>query len=144
VIATSADASGLISLDFTSAAYPTPIKAIRASGMTSADGNLGGINLVGLWLQTGNSVTYDGNGSTGGSVPVDSTSYLSGANATVLGNTGSLVKTGFAFAGWTTSSAGTGTVYQAGSTLAMTANTTLYAKWTPVYSVTYEIGRAHV
>ena len=35
-------------------------------------------------------VTYDGNGATGGSVPVDATAYNSGDQVTVLGNTGNL------------------------------------------------------
>ena len=38
-------------------------------------------------------VAYSGNGNTGGSVPVDANTYLQGATVTVLGNTGSLVKT---------------------------------------------------
>jgi hypothetical protein len=44
-------------------------------------------------------VTYDGNGSTGGSVPVDTTSYEEGQIVTILGNTGNLVKTHYTFAG---------------------------------------------
>lgn len=76
-------------------------------------------------------LTYNGNGNTSGSVPVDSRSpYSSGATVTVLGNTGSLVKTGWTFAGWNTNSTGTGTNRAAGSTFSITANTTLYAKWT--------------
>ncbi|HBX24233.1 MAG TPA: hypothetical protein DEF34_11480, partial [Desulfotomaculum sp.] len=47
-------------------------------------------------------VTYDGNGNTSGSVPVDSNTYITGATVTVLGNTGNLVKTGYTFAGWNT------------------------------------------
>lgn len=76
-------------------------------------------------------VTYDGNGSTGGSVPVDASSpYTSGATVTVLGNTGSLVKTGgYAFAGWNTAANGSGISYAPGATFTITANTTLYAQW---------------
>ncbi|MBQ0008691.1 MAG: InlB B-repeat-containing protein [Firmicutes bacterium] len=76
------------------------------------------------------SVTYDGNGNTGGSVPTDSTSYSSGASVTVKGNTGSLVKTGYTFAGWNTQADGNGTDRAAGGTFNITSNTTLYAKWT--------------
>ncbi len=85
-------------------------------------------------------VTYSGNGSTGGSVPTDSNSYLSGATVTVLGNTGSLVKTGYTFAGWNTAADGTGTTYTVGNTFPMgAANVTLYAKWTiNSYTVTYD------
>jgi len=39
------------------------------------------------------SVTYDANGASGGTVPLDSTKYTGGAEVTVLGNTGGLYKT---------------------------------------------------
>jgi hypothetical protein len=52
-------------------------------------------------LETEFTVTYNGNGSTGGSVPVDSNTYNMNESITVLGNTGSLVRDGFDFAGWT-------------------------------------------
>ena len=75
-------------------------------------------------------VTYDANGATGGTVPTDSTSYDANASVTVLGNTGNLVKTDYTFAGWNTAADGTGTDYAAGDTFTITADTTLYAKWT--------------
>jgi uncharacterized repeat protein (TIGR02543 family) len=76
-------------------------------------------------------VTYNGNGSTGGTVPVDSSSpYAGGAKVTALGNTGSLVKTLCTFNGWNTSPDGSGTVYRPNDTFTMgTANVTLYAQW---------------
>ena len=75
-------------------------------------------------------VTYNGNGQTSGSVPTDQTQYDSGATVTVLDNTGTLEKTGYTFAGWNTNAAGTGTNYAVGETFNISANTTLYAKWT--------------
>ena len=76
-------------------------------------------------------VTYDGNDKTGGTAPTDASSpYAYGATVTVLGNTGSLEKTNYTFAGWTTNDDGTGSSYEAGSTFSITDNTTLYAKWT--------------
>ncbi|MBU6245108.1 MAG: InlB B-repeat-containing protein [Actinomycetales bacterium] len=83
------------------------------------------------------SVTYDGNGATGGTVPTGSGSYASGSNVTVLGNTGTLVRGGYAFEGWTTDAAGTATKYVGGDTFAISSNTTLYALWSP-FSVTYD------
>lgn len=75
-------------------------------------------------------VTYDANGSTGGSVPVDSTAYSGTGSVSVAGNTGSLVKTGFLFGGWNTAANGTGVSYAAGSTLTLAnADVTLYAVW---------------
>jgi len=85
-------------------------------------------------------VTYDGNGSDGGSVPSDSTNYEQGQTVTALGNTGSLVKAGCSFAGWNTLADGTGTTYTQTQTFLMgSANVTLYAMLTatPTYTVTY-------
>jgi uncharacterized repeat protein (TIGR02543 family) len=81
-------------------------------------------------------VTYDGNGSTGGTVPSDTHSYNAGALVTVLGNTGSLVKTGYTFASWTAAN-GSGTDYVADATFTISKSTTLYANWTPA-TVTYD------
>ena len=75
------------------------------------------------------SVTYNGNGNNSGSVPVDGTVYASGNTVTVPGNSNALVKSGYAFNGWNTAANGSGVSYAAGSTLTITADTTLYAKW---------------
>ncbi|QUL55641.1 InlB B-repeat-containing protein [Paenibacillus tritici] len=85
-------------------------------------------------------VMYNGNGSTGGTVPTDSNPYAQNATVTVVGNTGSLVKTGSTFIGWNTAADGSGTSYAANATFSMgAANVTLYAQWTtnPAYTVTY-------
>lgn len=76
-------------------------------------------------------VTYNGNGSTGGSVPTDDTDYEEGDVVTVLGNTGSLVNTGQTFLGWSTNAtASSGTFYPAGYKFYMPNEAvTLYAVW---------------
>jgi hypothetical protein len=82
--------------------------------------------------ETGGSVytvTYNGNGSTGGTVPVDNTGYAPAATVTVLGK-GNITRTGYTLAGWNTAANGTGTNYAAGGTFTITTNTILYAKWT--------------
>ena len=76
------------------------------------------------------SVTYDGNGSTGGVVPVDARNYNSVATATVVA-AGSLAKTGHNFTAWNTAADGGGTSYPPGSAFVITAGTTLHAQWTP-------------
>ena len=79
--------------------------------------------------------TYNGNTNTSGNAPTDGSSpYASGSTVTVLGNSGSpvLAKSGFTFAGWNTTENGSGTSYSQGNTFAISANTTLYAQWTPV------------
>jgi uncharacterized repeat protein (TIGR02543 family) len=95
------------------------------------------VNLSGT--VTNYTVTYSGNGSTGGTAPVDGSSYTNGQTVTVLGNTGSLVKTGYTFAGWNTAANGSGTSYAPAATFAMgSANVTLYAQWTAnSYTVTF-------
>jgi uncharacterized repeat protein (TIGR02543 family) len=95
------------------------------------------VNLSGT--VTNYTVTYSGNGSTGGTAPVDGSSYTNGQTVTVLGNTGSLVKTGYTFAGWNTAANGSGTSYAPAATFAMgSANVTLYAQWTAsTYTVTF-------
>ena len=85
------------------------------------------------------SVTYDDNGSTGGTVPVDENSpYVSGETVTVLGNTGDLVKPGHTFMGWNTAADGTGTTYEPDGTFTITADTVLYAQWSlNAYTVSF-------
>ena len=79
-------------------------------------------------------VAYNSNGATSGDVPVDNTAYSNGASVTVLGNTGSLAKTGYVWGGWNTAADGTGVSYAAGETFNISANTTLYARWITDYS----------
>jgi uncharacterized repeat protein (TIGR02543 family) len=111
----------------------------RAAGSSYA---IGAANdtLYAQWTQNPTyTVTYNGNGSTSGSVPADANRYLSGASVTVAA-AGTLVKTGSTFTGWNTNTAGTGTARAAGSSYAIgAANDTLYAQWTqnPTYTVTY-------
>ena len=72
-------------------------------------------------------VTYTTTGSTGGTAPSDASSpYESGSTVTVKGNTGSLVKTGYVFLGW---SDGSGNNYAPGETFTISANTTLSPIW---------------
>lgn len=81
------------------------------------------------------SVTYNGNGSTGGAVPTNSAVYSQDATVTVLGNTGNLAKTGYTFASWNTQSDGQGTTYDATGTDTLTmpaSNVILYAIWGPL------------
>jgi uncharacterized repeat protein (TIGR02543 family) len=79
-------------------------------------------------------VTYLGNGNTGGSAPTDGTSYAGGTSVAILGNSGSLARTGYSFAGWNTAADGSGTSYVGSNTFSINANTTLYAQWLPQLS----------
>lgn len=75
-------------------------------------------------------VTYNGNTKTSGNVPIDGSSpYASGSTVTILGNSGTLIKTDFVFSGWNTAANGSGTSYSQGDTFTINSNTILYAKW---------------
>lgn len=73
----------------------------------------------------------------------DSIIYTQGAVVTVLGNTGSLVKTGYTFVGWNTSADGSGTSYTPTGTFTMgNSSVILYAQWKPNvnYTLNYVAG----
>ncbi|WP_258235122.1 InlB B-repeat-containing protein, partial [Paenibacillus agaridevorans] len=83
--------------------------------------NMGAANvtLYAQWTENPTyTMTYNGNGSTGGSVPVDSEAYEAGETVSVL-EKGTLVKASHTFVGWNTASDGGGTDYAAGATLTM-------------------------
>jgi uncharacterized protein (TIGR02145 family)/uncharacterized repeat protein (TIGR02543 family) len=83
-------------------------------------------------------ITYNGNGNTGGTVPTDLNTYLTGNKAGIKPNTGNLVKAGYTFSGWNTSSDGSGTLFTSTDSIPVaTANVILYAKWIPVFTITY-------
>jgi uncharacterized repeat protein (TIGR02543 family) len=77
-------------------------------------------------------ITYDSNTALSGSAPTDYTLYASSESAYIRGNENSLVRTGYTFAGWTELANGSGTVYSPSNTttIAMSQNRVLYAKWT--------------
>ena len=101
-------------------AYP-----VTSNGFTMPAAN---VTLYAQWVNTSNTftLTYDGMGNTGGSVPA-ATSYPSGAGASVAGTV--VEKSGYNFLGWNTAPNGTGSIYQPGSSIVMNANATLYAQW---------------
>lgn len=76
-------------------------------------------------------VTYNGNGSQSGAVPVDENLYERGEKVKVLGNTGALENPGCGFAGWNTAADGSGTKYKEDDTFNIeeTKHITLYAQW---------------
>ncbi|CAN2230089.1 Listeria/Bacterioides repeat [Candidatus Nanopelagicaceae bacterium] len=84
-------------------------------------------------------VTYNGNLNSGGSTPSDTATYITGETINVLGS-GSLVRTGYTFNGWTTDSANTDSLLTNSSTVTVnSANVVLYAAWTAnQYVVTYD------
>jgi uncharacterized protein (TIGR02145 family)/uncharacterized repeat protein (TIGR02543 family) len=116
--------------------------AANGSGRAYATGDtlkFGNANdtLYAQWVRAF-SVIYIGNGNIGGAVPTDTAKYQQGAAATVIGNTGNLIKTGFVFTGWNRTASGSGKTYAAGDTVLVgSSNDTLFAKWAAVFAVTY-------
>ncbi len=108
------------------------------TSMSSVTMGTANVTLYAIWTANGtggNAVTYNGNGATSGSVPIDSNSYVTGETVTVLGNSGSLVYTGYTFVGWQTTADGSGIIYAPGQTFTKSAtNGTLYAFWEGGYA----------
>ena len=90
----------------------------------------GNIDLYPQWKANTYTVSYNGNGATGGSTANSSHTYDSAKALTANGYR----KNGYSFAGWTTNADGSGTVYSNGTsvknlTSANGGTVTLYAKW---------------
>lgn len=100
--------------------------------------------LFAQWTAVNYGVAYTASSATSGAVPTDSANYIIGNTVAILGNSGSLTRTGYTFAGWTVASDGLGTVLLSGSTLTFSAdNITLYAKWTAnTYTISYSLNGA--
>ncbi len=108
--------------------YFFKVAAINSVGTGSYSVPSSGVTPVALY-----SITYDANGATGGTAPVDPNSpYTNGARADVLTN-GSLVKTGYTFSGWNTVADGSGFALAANGWFNLSnRDYVLYAQWTPI------------
>ena len=72
------------------------------------------ITIYAKWTADTYTVTFDANGNTGGTKPSDQTKTHD-VTLVLAANTGTLVKTGYTFAGWNTLANGLGTSYAAGA-----------------------------
>jgi len=79
-------------------------------------------------------VTFNANGGSG-TVPPEQIAN-SGSSITLPSGEG-LSRTGYVFGGWNTNSSGSGTNYNVGASYSVTGSITFYAKWSPVYTVTF-------
>lgn len=71
------------------------------------------------------SITYAGNGNTGGIAPATQTFTAN----TTISNANTLVRKGYAFTGWNTAANGSGTAYATGAIYSAGVNLVLYAQW---------------
>lgn len=91
-----------------------------------------------------NSLTYNGNAHSSGTLPLDGNLYLHGAAVITRQNTGNLQKLNFGFESWNTQSDGNGTTRKPGSKFSMGPSaTTLYAKWRPHWTRLSGTAAAH-
>ena len=96
------------------------------------------ITLYAKWVERLCSVSFNGNGHTGGAVPSPQEGIQQGTTIRLPGAE-SLQRTGYEFACWNTQANGSGTDYEADSEFVDDANITLYAKWSPLqYTVTFD------
>ena len=103
----------------------------------------GAVTLYAQWAVNSYTLSYDGNGSDGGTAPANG-DHPFGSTVTVSGNTGALTLTGYSFNGWNTEPGGGGTAYAAGATFSMPAAAmTLYAQWSiNSYTLSYNANSA--
>ncbi len=114
----------------------TPPGVVGAADVIVSNNDGQAVRATGAFTYTSASytLTYDGNGATAGSAPVDGTGYTYGSSATVAG-AGTLVRSGSEFLGWNTAANGSGATVLVGSALPITGNATLYAQWAVALTV---------
>jgi|GEM_PF-6319435 len=98
------------------------------AGTTYTTGTVTGACTVSATFTANNyTITFNGNGNSGGTTATQTIAYGATAPLTANGYT----RTGYTFAGWNTLANGTGTSYANGANYTMgSANVTLYAQWT--------------
>ena len=95
------------------------------------------------WTGISYAITYNSNGSDGGSAPANGT-FTTGSTAySIAAFSGVLTKSGYTLTGWNTAANGSGIDYGPGltnTTYSLSANLTLFAKWSYTnFSVTYAL-----
>ena len=94
------------------------------------------VTLTAQWTAQVYTVTYNGNNATSGSASRSSDSFTYGGSAIALPTAGTLVRTGYTFAGWSVIAEGTAIA----GNYTPTQSITLYAKWSAdTYTISYNI-----
>ncbi|MCC7306375.1 MAG: PxKF domain-containing protein [Acidobacteria bacterium] len=104
------------------------VNVTNVTGASVADG-LGRGTIQNDDVAVLNTLSYNGNGNTGGTAPVDANNPYNPTEWVSVAGPGDLVKAGYTFGGWNTAANGTGTHYNPAQLFAITADTTLYAEW---------------
>ena len=94
------------------------------------------VTLTAQWTAQAYTVTYNGNNATSGAASRSSDSFTYGGSAIALPTAGTLVRTGYTFAGWSVIADGTAIA----GNYTPTQSITLYAKWSAdTYTISYNI-----
>jgi uncharacterized repeat protein (TIGR02543 family) len=107
------------------------------NSQTGGSGNrpkwqLDNISVTSTATATNYSVTFNANGGSG------TMTNQTASSATAL-TSNTFTRTGYSFSGWNTAANGSATAYTNGASFPFTANTTLYAQWTPnTLNITYD------
>ncbi|TVR46100.1 MAG: hypothetical protein EA402_03140 [Planctomycetota bacterium] len=138
-IAISGNTNDLERIGFTFAGWNT---AADGSGTPYAAGaNYGEnapLNLHAQWTVTTYTVTYNANGATSGSAPVDQTKIF-GIALSLAGNSGNLQRTGYTLVGWNTAADGSGEELAFSAIYTDNEDLELYAHWVAnTYQVTFD------
>ena len=105
-----------------------------SKSVTIQSGKTGDLSFTANWSKNTYTITYNGNGATGGSTA--ETDFTYGNMASVRDN--GFTRTNYAFTGWNTEADGSGTSYAAGESYKTNANLTLYAQWkVELYTLTW-------
>jgi len=137
-------ANGFTRAGYNFAGWHTTAGGTGGSDYVAGAGYSTAANLVlyAKWTPASYTITYNGNGSTGGTVPSAGT-LTTGTAFNADNNSGLLVKIGYTFAGWNTAANGTGTAIASNGLVTTTANLTLYAQWTIISPlITFDKGIA--
>lgn len=93
-------------------------------------------NLSHIWYWLEQTLEYDANGGTG-DAPAARTYY--DRDQSIQAGVNAYTRDGYTFSGWNTQADGLGTAVSENGWFTITANTTLYAQWTPVgYTITLD------
>jgi uncharacterized repeat protein (TIGR02543 family) len=139
-IPVSTNSGSLARSGFTFAGWNT---AANGSGTSFAPGvpytSNANTTLFAQWTAaTTHTISYNANQATGGAAPANQIKPQNEA-LMLAENTGNLIRSGFAFAGWNTAANGTGTDYDPGQTYTANANLMLHAKWAAISTKTLRI-----
>jgi len=92
------------------------------------------VTLYAQWTINSYTVSYDANGGSGAP-----SSQTSNYNTSITVSATVPARSGYTFGGWNTAANGSGSDYSSSTSLVVTANVTLYAKWSVnTYSISYD------